>query len=122
MSWSYSPKDRNTPPSYGPSGTRALTFIPNTSPYHLAEASGSRTYNTTCATRLTLGMCMTRLLDAGRHGGEPSHISDLWKLAPFLAPTVTAVVATEQVAVFCTGQQQEQNRQKRPEHPDRGVR
>jgi hypothetical protein len=65
---------------------------------------------------------MSWLLDAGWHGGEPSHIGDLGKLAPFLAPTVPAVVAAEQVAVLRPGQQEIRIRRVGPYRPDRRVR
>src|SRR6185436_2737180 len=90
----------NTPPLYGPSATRALTFMPSTSPYHRAEASGSATYSTTCATRLTLGMSMMLCLAGGRRCRQPGYISDLGELAPFLAPAEATIEAAIEIAVL----------------------
>src|ERR1041384_4174910 len=90
----------NTPPLYGPSATRALTFIPNTSLYQRADASGSTTYSTTCATRLILGMLIVIRFASGRPRRQPRDVGDLAELAPLLAPAVAAIDAAEQVAVL----------------------
>src|SRR4051812_1993845 len=89
-----------TPPLYGPSATLALTFMPSTSPYQRAEASGSTTYRTTCATRLILGMSMSVSLARDRCCRKPGHIGDLAELAPFLAPTEAAIEAAIKIAIL----------------------
>src|SRR5689334_19481603 len=94
----------NTPPLYGPSATRALTVMPSTSLYQRAEASGSTTYSTTCATRLTLGMPMVLRLTCSRRCRKPGYISDLAELAPFLAPAEAAVKTAVKITVLRTSQ------------------
>src|SRR5689334_4456284 len=94
----------NTPSLYGPSATRALTFMSSTSLYHRAEASGSETYSTTWATRLTLGMSMMVPLACGRCRRKPGDVGDLAELSPFLAPAEAPIEAAEEIAVFRAGE------------------
>src|SRR5579859_35388 len=79
--------------------------MPSTSPYQRAEASGSRTKRTTCATRLTLGMSMTRFLGVWWNRRKPGNVGDFGKLAPFFAPAAASIGAFEQMAVFRACQQ-----------------
>src|SRR4051812_13977637 len=95
--------------------------MPRTSAYHAAEASGSLTYRTTCATRLTLGMGMSGFLHVGGNGWEPGNVGDFAELAPLLAPTVAAIAAAKEVAVFGAREQQVRVGLVGADSPDGGV-
>src|SRR5579863_9295162 len=96
--------------------------MPSTAQYQRADASGSFTYSTTCATRMILGMSMCALQAWRRRGRQPCDIGDLAEFAPLLAPADTAVDAAEQIPVLGTRQHEIRIGGMGADGPDRGIR